>query len=83
MNFKEAKTRAKIKARKYRPLLVSGEYETDSCWVFVMAHPDGEAPIANIPYLVFDKEGRGAREITLPSAEGFSIMREIRPINER
>ena len=57
--------------RKYRPFLVSGEYETGSCWVFVMVYPDGEALTANILHLDFDKEGHGAREATLPSAEDF------------
>lgn len=80
MRLETARRKAKLKALLHRPYIITREYQTDDAWVFAMGHPSGESVTANLPMLVFDKEGDGFREVRLPSREGFDILDNKRPL---
>lgn len=80
MKLETARRKAKLKAFLHRPYVITREYQTDDAWVFSLGDPSGEVVFANLPMLVFDKEGDGFREVRLPSREGFDILDNKRPL---
>lgn len=80
MKLESARRLAKLKALAHRPYVITRERQTPDAWVFSLGGPDGRSVTANLPMIVVDKEGSRAREIYLPSSEGFAIMKEESPI---
>lgn len=62
------------------PYVFRREGETDDLWVFSLGDPSGESVTANLPMLVFDKNGSVSRRVHPPSREGFDILDSIRSI---
>lgn len=80
MKLESARRLAKLKAMGHRPYVVTREKQTADAWVFSLGDPDGRSVTANLPMIVIDKEGNRAREVYLPSPEGFAIIKDEAPI---
>ena len=80
MKLESARRLARLKAIAHRPFVVAAEEQTDDAWVFTLGDPDGRTVDANLPIIVIDKEGRGVREVRLPSPEGFALLKELRSL---